>query len=114
MTEKFKVGDIVEAFGVRGAVGVVYESSDFPVECSFNGHIFWFNREGMASSWHKTPSLVLIEHPKKKVLKTVEFYVNFNKDGFYTTYTYEVAARHYRGDAVVVAQKFTHTYEVEE
>jgi ribosomal 30S subunit maturation factor RimM len=78
MNEKpeFQVGDIVEAFGVRGKVtevtAFVYVKYDteYAPRTSNNS----FLPDGRSCSWHVTPSLKLIERPKKT--KKVKVWVN--------------------------------------
>jgi len=72
MEEQFKVGDVVEAFGCRGTVKNIAHNSSFSVVVRFNNHgierAFTFG--GLEEGWHQSPSLTLIERPKKKVKRT--------------------------------------------
>lgn len=66
----FKVGDKVEAFGVEGDVINDDINDDwgdvYPIFVHFeNGHHVSFTSDGKSHKWHKTPSLKLIERPKK-------------------------------------------------
>lgn len=70
---QFQVGDIVEAFGVRGTVHSVFgEDGGLRVAVKFDvdlGYVPTFSRDGLFRDWHKTPSLKLISRAKKKVKK---------------------------------------------
>lgn len=64
---KFEVGDIVEAFGVRGKITEITEDHLYPIEVLFdNNEGEAFTSDGKQHVWHKAPSLHLIERPKKK------------------------------------------------
>lgn len=71
---EFKVGDIVEAFGMRGEIVSIdariskygYLVVRYAVENDKRGY---FCADGRLESWHKAPALKLIERPKKKVKK---------------------------------------------
>ncbi len=70
---EFRVGDIVEAFGVRGTV-VRYppEGGPYCVKVDFTGGgRDAFTEDGKAGTWHKEPSLKLISRVKKKKKITV-------------------------------------------
>lgn len=56
----FKVGDIVEAFGCRGTV-VDIRDDEYPVVVSFDDNTNSFTQDGRERTWHKEPSLKLIE-----------------------------------------------------
>jgi hypothetical protein len=56
---KFKVSDIVEAYGVRGMVYDSPEQGKILVRFD-SGQRMFFSDEGLQAPWHKTPSLVLI------------------------------------------------------
>jgi hypothetical protein len=70
----FQVGDKVRAFGCEGRVIMDYMPAPFPllvtlgsrsvddIECRFMA-------DGRSEEWHKEPSLVLVERPKKTVKK---------------------------------------------
>lgn len=81
---KFQVGDIVEAFGIKGkivAIDTTYPES-LPVEVVFNNEQKmkeWFALDGRESLWHITSSLKLIDRPIKKVKK----WVNLYRDGMW-------------------------------
>lgn len=70
---EFQVGDVVEAFGVEGVVSEIDDNEPhYPLLVKFpNGEQDYFAISGKYISWHKEPSLKLIERPKKKVLKTM-------------------------------------------
>lgn len=61
----FKVGDIVEAWGVRGVV--VPNDYDDSICVQFEGHdpVYFFYPDGKEKKWHKELSLKLIERPIK-------------------------------------------------
>lgn len=72
MSEKFQIGDIVEAFGCSGVVVEVRNGEKFCIQVNFDiGVCKSFLSNGAAQEWHKTPSLKLIERPIKKVKKKV-------------------------------------------
>lgn len=76
--DKFQVGDIVEAFGVRGEIISLENSPSYPILVKFyDTGTFWnkaaFIIDGKFEDWHKEPSLKLIERPKKKVKRTYWF-----------------------------------------
>jgi len=69
-----EVGDIVEAFGVRGTVTAIADTLAYPIRVVFEHERLdeaeGFYRDGRHEWWHKTPSLKLIEKknkPKRKV-----------------------------------------------
>ena len=85
MSEKFEVGDVVEAFGVKGVVKEIKENSDFPVKVSFeigeNLNIWSFTLDGKYFGWAKEPrSLKLVEKAKKEEPKK-KYYRMIFKDG---------------------------------
>lgn len=65
----FKVGDIVEAFGVKGKVIDIDEERLYGIEVEFQVQeetkTYGFIKGGLSESWHKEPSLKLISRPKK-------------------------------------------------
>lgn len=70
----FEVGDIVEAFGLKGIVVKIRDCQYFPIQVKFcNDNSATFCSSGKLQSWHLEPSLKLIEKAKKKVKK--KFYV---------------------------------------
>lgn len=71
MSNEFQIGDIVEAFGVRGSV-VIPENDYVKVEFNDVGFVNFFYPDGRYCEWHKEPSLKLIERPKKMVRKEVD------------------------------------------
>lgn len=72
----FQVGDIVEAFGLKGVVVEINHEEVFPVFVYFNetqeNEVFTF--DGKFYAEHLNPTLKLIERPKKKVRETVRGY----------------------------------------
>lgn len=72
---KFKPGDIVEAFGLRGVVRSIKNGSIYPVEVDLDIEDYSeyevFTVDGLLHEWHKTPSLTLIERPKKTKVVTM-------------------------------------------
>lgn len=78
MEAKFKVGDRVRAWGIDGVVQPSCTYSTDVLVLFDDGHNQHFDKEGKAQSWHKEPSLVLVERPKKKVKKTIERWVAFD------------------------------------
>lgn len=79
---EFKVGDIVEAFGMQGEIECVnaYIARYGYLVVRYNGEDGkrgYFRVDGRLESWHKAPALKLIERPKKKVKK---YKVLFNCD----------------------------------
>lgn len=76
-TPEFRVGDIVEAFGCRGEVTRHDHNTDYPLVVSFGPkHHEYFTSDGKLWDWHKTPSLKLIERPKKEPLPPVLIKIN--------------------------------------
>lgn len=74
---KFEVGDIVEAFGLKGKITNIYDKALYPLEVNFeNNHIFGFMIDGKYANWHKEPSLKFISRPKKKVKKSLKGWIN--------------------------------------
>lgn len=67
---QFQVGDIVEAFGVRGKVLEIRDDLVYGVivcfECENNSFQLMFQMNGIYEGWHKAPSLKLIERPLPK------------------------------------------------
>lgn len=65
----FKVGDKVKAFGCEGIVTKIGPLGEM-VTVNFNADsdfIEFFYPDGKLRTWHKEPSLVLVERAKKKV-----------------------------------------------
>jgi hypothetical protein len=75
MSEKFEVGDIVEALGCRG---IVKEAADRHVKVYFesNEYVFFYP-DGKLYDWQKEPSLKLIEKAKKEEPKKKYYRVIF-------------------------------------
>ncbi|MCK5127798.1 MAG: hypothetical protein KAR42_16195 [candidate division Zixibacteria bacterium] len=81
MRIKFKTGDIVEAFGLKGKVKIG-GNEIYPVEVSFeNDHHDSFTADGRAYDWHIDSSLRFISRPKRKVKKKIKGFVNVFGDG---------------------------------
>lgn len=85
---EFEVGDIVEAFGVRGVVEG--NALDESIQVRFGTHVTYFYPDGKAALWHATPSLKLIERPRKT--KKVKVWVNC---GFIGSYPYPSVYTHF-------------------
>jgi hypothetical protein len=67
MSEKFDVGDVVTAFGNRGAVVRVDLRANYGVTVEFEGGgVEYFTNDGKINGWQKEPSLKLIEKAKKE------------------------------------------------
>ena len=69
----FEVGDIVEAYRVRGKVDEIDSDPNnlYPVLVWFDSlYSDCFTLDGKTRSWHKESSLKLIERPKKKVTRS--------------------------------------------
>jgi len=64
----FKVGDIVEAFGVCGII-IAEHGKIMTIQLDGVTGTDSFLKDGRAADWHKEPSLKLVERPKKKVKK---------------------------------------------
>lgn len=113
----FRVGDVVEAFGVGGTVTKVEDDHQtFSVRVTFNpGHCDYFTADGKDKPWHREPSLKLVSRPKKKVMKTIERWVNIwstdSSEG-YSYATKERAEENIVGPIATV--KLTGSYESEE
>ena len=117
--EKFEwqVGDIGEAFGVRCEVLEIKRNAEYPVvvrilEGIETGLTLLFTKDYV---WHKKPSLIFIERPKKKVKKTIEVkrWMNVYQDGF----TRIVDSRQYADSFVnndrIACVELTGSYEIE-
>lgn len=73
----FEVGDIVEAFGLKGIVVKIRDCQYFPIQVKFcNDNSATFCSSGKLQSWHLEPSLKLIEKAKKKVKKKFWFVIS--------------------------------------
>jgi hypothetical protein len=69
---EFKVGDIVEAFGLRGIVEQIIPMANYCVAVDFGcGNRATFTMSGLAEDWHKVPALKLISRPQKTEKKKV-------------------------------------------
>lgn len=72
---EFKVGDIVESFGLRGVVTTINDSvfAEFKTsDAAFSSYVYMFYLDGRLEPWHPSPTLKLIERPKKLVKMTPE------------------------------------------
>ncbi len=77
----FKVGDKVRAFGVDGVVCSMDTDDSYPVRVEYeNSMLNCFTTEGKQCDWHKEPSLVLVERPKKLVKVYQYAYKSINND----------------------------------
>ena len=65
METKFELCDKVRAFGVDGVVNRIDRHMGVSVRF-INGTLKWFICDGRAESWHKEPSLILVEKAKKE------------------------------------------------
>jgi hypothetical protein len=114
MTE-FKVGDVVEAFGLRGTVVKIYSEFVNPVEVKYeDGEYTLFTLDGKLHHYHKLPSLKLISRAKRKVKKELKCWVNIYPHDLVCAYTTKERAK--SNAAVVafaVAVECTGFYEVE-
>lgn len=62
----FKVGSKVRAFGVDGVVICFNDSPTYPIHVDFgNGNFSSFTLDCKHCTWHKEPSLVLVERAEK-------------------------------------------------
>ncbi len=80
----FEVGDIVEAYRVRGKVDEIDSDPNnlYPVLVWFDSlYSDCFTLDGKTRSWHKEPSLKLIERPKKKVTGSFDGYFTEDEKG---------------------------------
>lgn len=115
---KFKVGDIVEAFGVRGVVTKVLSNGGHPVLVDFErlpGEAEEeFTPDGRLFYWHKEPSLKLIERQKKKVKKTIETWLNIYPDGYNSHYHTQEECDNAAMTSRIACVKLSGEYEVEE
>jgi hypothetical protein len=70
MSEKFEVGDIVEAFGERGTIVSVREEDYFLYKVVLSEVtprvVLSFDSQGKYFDWQKEPCLKLIEKAKKE------------------------------------------------
>ena len=69
----FKVGDIVEAWGVRGVVTGYVNQPEY-IEVKFDNaqaYVTTFFVDGKYMAWHEEPSLKLVKRPKAKVKKVL-------------------------------------------
>ena len=80
---KFKVGDKVRAFGCDGVVTDIRLGYNYPVRVKYPhlDHEVSFIMDGRAQLWHKEPSLVLIDRPKKKVKRSMTLWFNVYPSG---------------------------------
>jgi hypothetical protein len=91
MIMKFEVGDKVKAFGCDGEVVGVYDAQSvvYPLVVEFLGCKLTadFEANGRFGSWHKEPSLVLIEKARKYVefndWETGKYYKHQDKNKVY-------------------------------
>ncbi len=74
---QFQDGDIVEFGGLVDVVRINTEEKLFPVYAVAEK----FTLDGKLYDHHNKPLLVLIERPKKKAKKTIEYWVNVYASG---------------------------------
>lgn len=75
--QKFEVGDIVEAFGVRGIVINKHFGQNYELIVEFESGVRCsFTSDGRVYLWNKEPSLKLISRAKKKEKKILKGWVN--------------------------------------
>lgn len=66
-TQNFQLGDVVEAFGLKGVVDNITDTI-YPIQVLWeNNASDTFTREGKLDTHHKEPSLKLLERPVKEV-----------------------------------------------
>jgi hypothetical protein len=109
MTE-FKVGDVVEAFGLRGTVVKIYSEFVNPVEVKYeDGEYTLFTLDGKLHHHHKLPSLKLISRAKRKVKKEVKVWVNVYPNGrqIFPHHIKENAQKQVNSEAIAVAVECT-------
>lgn len=120
---EFKVGDIVEAFGLRGRVFRITLNTLCPIEVIYDiptsegGDLKDdFTKDGLYNPYHKTPSLKLISRPKTKENKTIYRWVNLYADGRVSIVSYLTPeqARAVGGNLAVRQIELKGEYEVEE
>jgi len=110
--QKFKVNDIVEAFGVRGVV--IEIRGDLVGVALANRYYVDFHGDGRQKDWHLEPSLKLIERPKKKVTKTVEAWANVYPNGDHGLSLSKESADARAGCERIALVKLSGSYECEE
>jgi hypothetical protein len=109
---EFKVGDIVEAFGVRGGVHTICR--DEPKVCvkfDVSGGYVYFCSSGHLEPWHKEPSLKLIERPRKT--KKVKVWVNVYADKHTSLHGYFHASKQDAETATRCSERHAVTQEIE-
>lgn len=108
---EFKVGDIVEAFGVLGRVTDINNDLNYPVVVQYTqlpANTDEFALDGKLVHWHATPSLKLIKRPRKT--KKIKVWVNVAPTGqIGHSHTNEATARY----AAVNESRITQQIEVE-
>lgn len=111
------MGDKVRAFGLDGVVIEVTNDSvlDVCVDFGPGEGERGFLLDGREQVWHKEPSLVLVERPKKKVKKCVGRWAIFNPRGSSVKgyFSLEADANRYPKFADEIVLKLTGEYEVE-
>lgn len=112
----FAVGDTVSVFGVEGKVVSVSVGDGF-VYVKFDGvpfeHAFFL--DGKQYNWHREPSLKLVSRPKKKVVKTIERWVNISSQGpDAAVHEKEEYAQAWKVKGCIATVKLTGSYETEE
>jgi len=114
---EWQVGDIGEAFGVRCEVLEIKRNAEYPVivrilEGVETGLTLLFTKD---YAWHKKPSLIFIERPKKKVKKTIEVKVwaNIYESGGKSLFYQKEDADKYASDGRIACFELTGSYEIE-
>lgn len=110
----FKVNDIVEAWGCVGKVIEIKQDSERPVcvELGDKERVSAFYRDGKDQTWHKKPTLQLIERPKVKTEITVWGRVSHSGWVIQTHDTLNGAKEYFNSDYHRAIVKLTGTYEV--
>lgn len=111
---EWKVGDVVEAFGVRGHLVRATNPGEFPLLVLFGENSLNFTPDGKACEWHATPSLRFISREKKKVRKTVTAWMNVYRNGGKEVFGEKYIADEYGADDCIACVELKGEYEVEE
>ena len=112
---EWKVGDVVEAFGVRGKITSI---SNFRVLTVLFDDLddAWmdFCEDGKHYLWHRTLSLRFISREKKKVRNTVTAWANVFRDGSATIWVNQKDADVFSDENRIACVELKGEYEVEE
>lgn len=126
MSDKFMVGDIVEAFGLEGRVVETkgrfnFMTFEIDVLFSINGvdEVRSFSKDGNYEHWHKTPSLKLVARPK--LVRKFKMYQGLFKDESLSVFKVpdslfenEGIARKYARECNEIFIKFIAEFEIED